>query len=437
MAYPPKLKGKPLLGSALEMSGDLLPFLLTNYEKMGPIFRVTAFNRPFIVMVGPKANQFLAREGNDLFSVEEIYRGFSEGMQTNNFLLSHDGEYHTLLRKTLRRGYSKQAISPHLQQLVDLTLAATKDWQVGSSIAVVPFFKRLITQQLGTILARRAPDNYLADIQRFFTTLAQVTVAHRWPNFLLNLPPYKKAQARVLELTQQVIQEHREHPSESGFEDIIDDLFAARDANGNPFPEDTYNAVVIGTYLAGIDTVSLTCSFMLYALLKNPDIKKRVIAEIDTYFANGTPSLNELRKMEILSAAVTETLRFHPVAPGITRTVKEPFIFEGYQVDAGEQVIVGTSVTHFLSEFFPDPFTFNIDRYIKPNRQQTQAGIFAPFALGSHTCLGAGMAEIQVMVNMATLLRNYNFQLDPVDYQLEIIGTPTRGPKETFRVRVN
>src|SRR5690348_15719273 len=37
----------------------------------------------------------------------------------------------------------------------------------------------------------------------------------------------------------------------------------------------------------------------------------------------------------------------------------------------------------------------------------------APFGLGDHTCLGAGIAEVQLMATMATLVANYTLQLDP------------------------
>ena len=52
------------------------------------------------------------------------------------------------------------------------------------------------------------------------------------------------------------------------------------------------------------------------------------------------------------------------------------------------------TVPHFLPEFFPEPEEFDIDRYHAPRNERRLDGAYAPFGLGDHTCLGAGIAEI-------------------------------------------
>lgn len=76
------------------------------------------------------------------------------------------------------------------------------------------------------------------------------------------------------------------------------------------------------------------------------------------------------------------------------------------------------TVPHFLPELFPQPETFDIDRYRSPRNAHRQHGAYAPFGLGEHICLGSGSAEIQLMVITATLLHTYEFALEPPDYQL-------------------
>ena len=50
--------------------------------------------------------------------------------------------------------------------------------------------------------------------------------------------------------------------------------------------------------------------------------------------------------------------------------------------------------------------------------------------------MGAGIAEVQLMVTMATLLSRYTLQFDPPDYQLVIEHHPTPVPGNHFRVQV-
>ena len=48
--------------------------------------------------------------------------------------------------------------------------------------------------------------------------------------------------------------------------------------------------------------------------------------------------------MRTLRGAFLETLRLHPVAPGVIRHAAEPFEFGGYRVEAGQEVLVAISI---------------------------------------------------------------------------------------------
>ena len=99
-------------------------------------------------------------------------------------------------------------------------------------------------------------------------------------------------------------------------------------------------------------------------------------------------------------------LAYVPVAPFTPRGASKPFTFAGHRVEAGEQVMVANGLTHFLPQYFPEPQRFDIDRYSPPHDEHHQgAGIFAPYTLGAHTCLGAGVAELQLMITTAAILR--------------------------------
>src|SRR5262249_1669217 len=93
---------------------------------------------------------------------------------------------------------------------------------------------------------------------------------------------------------------------------------------------------------------------------------------------------------------------------------------------------IAMTVPHFLEEYYPNPMQFDIDRFHEPRNEQRHPGVYAPFGLGNHTCLGAGIAEVQLQVTMATLLACLTFQLDPADYQLSIEEHPTPVPANFF-----
>jgi cytochrome P450 len=431
---PPAAKGLPVLGNALQMLEDPLRYLLELYQELGPIYRMRALNRSFTVMAGPQANQFASRVGDEFLGSEELFGGFAREMGTMAFLPALDGDPHRHLRKIMRPGFSKDTIVPHIPRVVEITQQFVRSWPEDQALELVPALQRIIVEQLGTILVNHPPGEYYEDIWTFFNFMMNVEVIKKWPHFMLNRPSYNKSKQRVYEFAGIVLDEHRASPPHQRKPDLIDSMLAARDEEGEAYDEKALLVSAIAPYFAGIDTVANTCGFMLYALLKNPEALERVQVDVEALFDKGLTDLADWKEARQLYAATIETLRMYPVAAFMPRTAVKPFEFAGYRVEAGTEVLVATGVTHYLPEFFPEPEKFDLDRYLPPRSEHRQASAFVPYGLGAHTCLGAGLAEIQIMVTVAAVLQAARFRLDPPDHQIQISMTPIPGPGRGLKV---
>lgn len=60
------------------------------------------------------------------------------------------------------------------------------------------------------------------------------------------------------------------------------------------------------------------------------------------------------------------------------------------------------------------------------------SGAFAPYGLGSRTCLSAGMGEALITLVMATLLHTVDLALLSPDYQLKTQIAPIPCPAQEF-----
>jgi cytochrome P450 len=433
---PPRVPGLPLLGNALDFLYRPMEFFLESYHKYGPIFRISAADQKFVVMAGLEANRFFSHAGDEIFSSEPVFGEFAGHMGSVNSLVALDGTPHRYMRKVMQRGYSKSGLSPHLDELARLTYEAAHAWEPGQTIYARDQFQRLVTEQLGTALTRHSSKEHFDAIRIYLGTLLNVVVIKRQPRFMLSMPRYVNARSKVMEFAKLVLEEHR-HSSSEYAPDLVDDLLAAVDWNGNPLKEGDLLAGTIGPFFAGMDTVANTMGFMVYAILKHPNVYEAIQAEVDQHFANGIPPYQELPKLQALYAATIETLRRYPVAPFTPRGAAQPFDFAGHHVAAGQDILIVNGLTHFLPEFFPNQWEFDIQRYIAPRREHKQGqGIFAPYTLGPHTCLGAGVAEVQLMVTVGALLHAVRLELETPDYEIKTKLMPIPGPDPKFKIRV-
>jgi cytochrome P450 len=428
-SQPPLAGGLPLLGNALNLRSDMTAFLVDHYQKLGSVFRIRILNRDYTILAGIEANEFLARQGMEMLNSRGFFQVFAGELDGGVFLPALDGHEHLHLRKVLRTGYARESLSPHMENAVTLARNTARSWQVGQRVQVVPAMQRLITSQLGIVLGGREPGDYFDDIRYYLRTLVDVTLLQTVPRFVLQMPRFKRAKARVIELMRQLIETHRAHGHDG---DLVDTALSASDLSGAPYSEEDLVAIGIGAYVAGMDTLANTCSFMLYALLKHPAILAQVTAEVDSMLDQRIPTLNDLRGMAALSGAASETLRMFMIAPITLRTAAKTFDFCGYTIQEGTNVMIANGVTHFLPEFFPDPYTFRIDR---ESRERVPYS-YTPYTLGAHTCLGAGIAESLLMLTIASLLYAARYRLDPVDFTAKIISTPAPNPGSNFYIRV-
>ena len=432
----PQAAGLPLLGNVFGMAGDLRGFLLGEYRKHGPIFRVRALHYRWVALVGPEANVFAAQNSATLFRSWEQYHEFGSALGAHRVLLSMDGPEHIRMRRLLVNGYSPKMLESHLDLAHDVTLRAIEEWPQGRPIEIQRAMQQIITEQIGMFCSGLSSEEYFDDLVYFLAMMIQMNITKRLPKVMERLPKYRRSRRRMEELYERIMESHRPEKREGQPPDFVDVLLEANQADPQFLPETDLFANVLAPYLVGMDTSASVCAFMLYALLKHPDIMERVREEVDEIYEHGPPTPEGLRKLDVTHRVAMETLRMYPVIPALTRTVSNSFEFEGYRVPARSEILLGTTVGHHLPEYFPEPHRFDIERYSPGRAEHQQPGAFAPFGVGRHRCIGSGLSELQIVLTLATVVREADLELERPERPLKIKLSPAAHPDASVRMRL-
>ena len=437
----PRVPGLPLLGNALAMAKGPAQFFVDCYRKYGPVFQVNLLGNDYKVIAGVEAANFMGtREGRDALRSKEFWQGLVQEYGATRTLTGEDGEAHKQLRDVMRSGYSKESIKGRYDELVRITDGALeRDWKTGTLVPVVEAMQYMVVDQLGQILTGAAPLEYVKDIRTTILHILNVLVTRQRPKFLLKRPTYKKAKARVHELGEKMITEAKARYGKIAPEErnLIDDVMAAHIEHPEIIPAQDLIITLTGPYVAGLDTVANTTAAITYTVLKYPEVKRRVLAEVDALFASGTLDEETMMKaIPSLNGAIMETMRLYPIAVAQMRTATKDFVFQGHQIKEGELMYVGTSVPHFMHEYYPEPEKYDIDRYQRPRAEHLVPGVYSPYGRGPHTCLGKSLAEVQIALSMARLFYKLDLELETPDYVLKTKTAPTPGPAMDFKVRV-
>lgn len=92
--------------------------------------------------------------------------------------------------------------------------------------------------------------------------------------------------------------------------------------------------------IAGSETTAVALTYLTYVVLKNPDLKARLLSELAS--CSPSPGWEELEKLSFLNGVVQETLRLYsPIPATLKREVPaEGAIFGDYRIPPG--ITVGT-----------------------------------------------------------------------------------------------
>ena len=443
---PPYVRGLPLIGSLFDFARDPARFFVRCYREYGAVFRVKVLAKTYTCIAGAEAANFMGtREGKECLRSREAWQPLVDEFGASKMLSATDGELHKDLRGIMKRGFSKEPIRGRYNEMLGITNASLeRDWKVGTLVPVVEAMQYVVVDQLGTVLTGSTPREYVKDIRTTILYILNVLVTRQRPQFMMRMPEYKRAKARMFELGRKMVADYRAEDAARGGvskpeeqKTLIDDVMEAHKANPELIPERDLIMLMTGPYVAGLDTVANTTSAIVYAVLKHPEVLRRVQQEVDELFARGPVNEDEFMKsLPALNGAIMEAMRLYPIAVAQIRTANKDFVFAGHQIKEGELIYLGTSVPHFQEEFYPDPERFDIDRYQKPRAEHMQVGTYSPYGRGHHTCLGKSLAEVLLAITMAQVFYKLDLEFESPGYVLKTKTAPTPGPAMSFKVRV-
>jgi len=435
----PDVKGIPFIGNTKEMAADPAAFFVRCYREYGPVYRINVFGRKQYVIAGVEAAKLMStKAGREGLRSKEFWDDFVKHYGASKTLTQIDGEEHRRLRAIMRKGFSREAAQGRYHELVDIAdISMSRDWKTGTSVPVVEAFQYMIVHMIGEMMSGEAPLEYVKDIRTNILFLLNVLVSRVRPKFYLKSPKFKKSSKKVAELGDKLVAQFKEYAESGNLPDnLLGDVYQAHIDDPDFVQARDLSVLLTGPYVAGLDTVANTVAACTYGILKTPGVVEKVQAEADALYAKDTVTEEDIRGLTYIQGCIKEAMRLWPIAVAQMRTTNHDLEFEGHVIPKDEMIFIGTSVPHFMEEYFPDPFKFDPERYSEERREHMKPGAYAPFGRGPHTCLGQNLAEVLMGVIMSRLFHRLDLSLDPPGYTLKTKSAPTPGPAMSFKVKV-
>ena len=406
-------------------------------DKYGPVFELRLpFRKNMIVLAGLKTNEWAHRMGRVFLRSKEYFEGVDKAYGVSRSMHSVDGADHFRFRKALQPAYSRKTLTRRLDEVYDLTRTHMASWDVGSTMPVQVMMRPLLNAQSSPLLASIDTQADIADALEYKVRVLNVGIVKIMPRFMLKTPSMRRLAKATQKIVDRMQRTHTAAQRVGMHEDVVDAYLALHASDPQFLPESDLS-LPLGAILMTAMYMGDQVGFALYWLLQNPELYERVTAEADALWAEGDPSEDDFSpdRIDVTRRVLMETLRMSPIVAMSMRTVMNTCVVEGYELPVGAQLVIAQTATHYLEEAFPDPWTFDIDRYVPPRNEHLGKG-YAPFGLGTHSCLGHRWANMHMAINLLMLTHHFKIELARPYKRLPMDPYPSQSPSNKLKFRL-
>jgi cytochrome P450 len=162
--------------------------------------------------------------------------------------------------------------------------------------------------------------------------------------------------------------------------------------------------------LAGHETSATALAWAIHHLLANPDALAAVKAEIHGVAGSGPIQPEQAAKLELLDAAIKETMRLTPIVVIVGRKLMRPMTIGGRDLPAGAVAVACIYLAHRRPDSWAEPERFRPERFLGKKLDPYE---YIPFGGGARRCIGMAFATYEMKIVLAEVLSRVTLRAAP------------------------
>ncbi len=330
-------------------------------------------------------------------------------------LLTSEGSFWLRQRRLAQPAFHRARIATYAETMVRYTERLLETWRDGEERDIHEEMMRVTLRIVGKTLFDADVAKDAQEVGQSLELLLELSAdfgkAILIPAWLPTPHNIRKARAikKLDKIIYRIIEERRKSERDTG--DLLSMLLAARDEDGSRMTDKQLRDESITLFLAGHETTANALSWTWWLLAQNPEVEKKLHAELDSILAGQAPTLDDVAKLKYTEQVLTESLRLYPPAWGTARVAIEDHEIGGYKVPKGTGISFTQWTMHRDPRWFADPEKFQPERWEDGLAKRLPRFAYFPFGGGPRQCIGNTFALMEATLVLATIAQKFRFRL--------------------------
>jgi cytochrome P450 family 138 len=369
-------------------------------ERYGSAFKI---NVPIfgeaVVISDPAEVKQLFMTGPEVADILDVNLGLVLGP---NSFFAISGDAHRKQRKLLTPPFHGRRLRAYEAIVEEEAVREMATWPQGQEFATMgPMMRITLNAILRAVFGADGAE--LAELRRLLPAMVKLgsrLVALPIPRTDLGRwSPWGRAHAYRREydaVIDRLIAAARLDPGLDERDDVLALMLQSRYDDGSAMSREEISDQLLTLLTAGHETTSTTLAWAVERLRRHPAVLRRLADEAD---ADGS---------QLREATILEVQRVRPVIDATLRRVRAPELELGrWTLPQGQVVLVSIYLIHRDEALFPNPRSFDPDRFVgsRPDTYQ-----WIPFGGGARRCIGAAFAQMEMNIVLRTLLRDFTLE---------------------------
>ena len=407
LAFAQRLRQDPLGGlTDLASYGDIA------HSRMGP-YRLYLVNHPDLIQ------QVLATDRKKFRKEPRQIRvlGSVDGLG----LVTSEGDLWARQRRLVQPAFHRDRLAHYADVIVTKTSTMVDGWRASEEIEVTTTMTELTLGIIVKTLFNLEVSGEAVRLGQAVRELSEVLVRELSRPLLLPdwLPlPEKRRKRRALAEVDGFIRDTIRARRESGADhgDLLSMLLTAVDdaeeGDGRGMSDRQARDEAITLFNAGHDSTAAALAWTWYLIGVHPDEQRRLQQEVDAELGDRDATFDDLPRLRRTEMVAREAMRLYPPTWALFfRKAVEDTQLGGYPIPKGSWIYLSPWATHRDARFFPDPLSFDPQRFAPDRAEEIPRHGYFPFGVGSHTCVGNHFAMMEIVLSLATVLRRATLSL--------------------------